>query len=81
MSASAFPHELHHRVADGIHVTLLWYPEANRVTVEVFDEAVGESFEFEVPSARALDAFHHPFAYAAFDDVAYTTRTRERIGV
>jgi hypothetical protein len=80
MKTSTSPRELHHRVADGIHVSLLWYPETNRVTVDVFDEALGESFEFEVPSARALDAFHHPFAYAAFDDVVYATRTRERVG-
>jgi hypothetical protein len=73
--------ELHHRVTDGIHVTLLWYPATGRVTVEVFDEAVGESFELEVPRERALDAFYHPFAYAAFDGVPYTTRTREPVEV
>jgi hypothetical protein len=60
--------ELHHRVTP-------------RVTVEVFDEAVGESFELEVPRERALDAFYHPFAYAAFDGVLYTTRTREPVEV
>ena len=25
----------------------------------------GESFEFEVEGANALDVFHHPYAYAA----------------
>lgn len=71
-TATETAHELDHRVADGIHVTLLWYPSTNRVTVEVYDEAAGESFELEVDHDRALDAFHHPFAYAALDGVRFT---------
>ncbi len=81
MNAAIQTRELDYRVSDGVHVSLLWYPATDRVTVEVFDEAVGETFEIEVPRARALDAFHHPFAYAAFDGVAYTTRKREPVGV
>lgn len=68
------PRELDHRVSDGIHVTLLWYASTNRVTVEVYDESTGESFELEVAHGRALDAFHHPYAYAAAYGVGYATR-------
>lgn len=68
------PRELDHRVSDGIHVTLLWYPSTDRVAVEVYDESTGESFELEVAPARALDAFHHPYAYAAAHGVGYPTR-------
>jgi hypothetical protein len=31
----------------------------------VADERTGEAFEVRVTSERALDAFYHPFAYAA----------------
>jgi hypothetical protein len=36
-----------------------------RVTVEVFDARAREGFEFEVDGCDALDAFHHPYVYAA----------------
>ncbi len=64
MNTSTSARELDHRVADGIHVTLLWYPATNRIVVEVFDEASGERFEIDAPADRALDAFHHPYAYS-----------------
>jgi hypothetical protein len=56
--------ELAHRVSNGIEVTLFWSKPANRVTVEVSDTRFGESFELEVDPGDALDAFHHPYAYA-----------------
>jgi hypothetical protein len=75
------PQELDHRVADGIHVTLLWHEATNRVTVVVCDEALGETFEIEAPADRAMDVFHHPFAYAAFEGTEFSTRVREPVGV
>jgi hypothetical protein len=58
--------ELDFRVADGIAVTLLWSPSTNRVTVAVDDAKTGDAFEVPVaPGERALDVFHHPYAYAA----------------
>ena len=36
-----------------------------RVTLSVFDERPNNGFELEVDSRNALDAFNHPFAYAA----------------
>ncbi len=56
--------ELDRRRNDGIEVTLLWNSHTDRVSVAVNDERSGEAFEFEVDSADALAAFHHPFAYA-----------------
>jgi hypothetical protein len=56
--------ELDHRVSDGIDVRLLWRPRDDRALVSVSDVKTGESFTVEVgPDQRALDVFHHPFAY------------------
>ena len=57
--------ELAARESDGIHVLLLWHPRENAVTVSVEDARVGDCFQLAVAPERALDAFHHPFAYAA----------------
>jgi hypothetical protein len=57
--------ELDHRVNDGLEVRLLWDPGEDRVLVAVADHKNGDMFEVEVgPGDRALDVFHHPFAYA-----------------
>jgi hypothetical protein len=57
--------ELAARESDGIHVLLLWHPRENAVTVEVEDARIGGGFQLAVAPGRALDAFYHPFAYAA----------------
>ncbi len=57
--------ELAARESDGIHVLLLWHPAANALTVSVEDARVGDRFLLAVEPDRALDAFYHPFAYAA----------------
>jgi hypothetical protein len=59
--------ELDHRVGDGIEVTLLWNAETKDVLVSVA-ERDGLGFEFQVPPTDALEAFHHPYAYAAYED-------------
>jgi hypothetical protein len=56
--------ELDHRSNDGVEVTLFWSQQTNRVWVSVADDARGDSFELDVDPSDALDAFHHPFAYA-----------------
>jgi hypothetical protein len=63
----ATPHtrELAARDSDGIHVLLLWHPRENALTVSVEDARVGDRFQLAVAPDRALDAFYHPFAYAA----------------
>lgn len=57
--------ELAHRTSEGIHVYLFWNRFSSRATVRVFDERTNNGFEIEVDSRDALDAFNHPFAYAA----------------
>jgi hypothetical protein len=57
--------ELDHRQAEGIGVTLLWDSETNRVFVTVDDSRQGYSLELDIEPGDALDAFHHPFAYAS----------------
>jgi hypothetical protein len=69
-------HELDHRSTDGLAVTLLWEAETNRVTVGVFDGKSGDDFDIEVDASEALDAFHHPYAYAASRGVHYVGGAR-----
>jgi hypothetical protein len=57
--------ELAVRENDGLAVSLLWSRTSGRVKVAVVDAHLDEQFEFHVPGADALAAFHHPFAYAA----------------
>jgi hypothetical protein len=57
--------ELAHRTNDGMDVYLFWNQPSSRITVSVFDERTNNGFELEVDSRNALDAFNHPFAYAA----------------
>lgn len=61
--------ELAHRTSDGIEVTLLWSKPSNHVAIVVLDRRSGEALEFEVDGSAALDAFNHPYAYAAAKDV------------
>jgi hypothetical protein len=57
--------ELAARESDGVHVQLLWHPHENELTVSVEDARLGDRFQLAVAPDRALDAFYHPFAYAA----------------
>jgi hypothetical protein len=57
--------ELAARESDGIHVLLFWRPGENAVTVTVEDAGGGDHFQLVVAPERALDAFYHPFSYAA----------------
>jgi hypothetical protein len=57
--------ELAARETDGINVVLLWRPNVKKLTVTVEDARAGDRFELSVEPDRALDAFYHPFAYAA----------------
>ena len=66
---STTTYELAHRRNDGIDVTMFWDSATDRVTVAVDDRKGGEAFSILVaPGERALDVFHHPFAYAAVGD-------------
>jgi hypothetical protein len=66
MSPTTFEaRELAARESDGIQVLLLWHPGENALTVSVEDARVGARFSLAVAPDRALDAFYHPYAYAA----------------
>jgi len=57
--------ELATRESGTLHVELLWAQETDLVSVSVDDPATGDNFEFVVDNGSAIDAFYHPFAYAA----------------
>jgi hypothetical protein len=63
--------ELANRVSNGIEVTLYWGSTSGEVVVEVIDYSTAQTFELSVPSECALDAFHHPYAYASRLGVDY----------
>lgn len=57
-------HELDRRNNDGIDVRILWDSGTDQVSIAVADGRAGESFAFEITPGDAIDAFHHPYAYA-----------------
>jgi hypothetical protein len=59
--------ELDARSSDGVDVRLWWHPCTDRVAVGVADERNGDHFVLGIEPVDALDAFRHPFAYAAAD--------------
>ena len=63
--STADTRELAVRESDGVHVVLSWNPDDNALTVSVEDGRVGDRFSLAVALDRALDAFYHPYAYAA----------------
>jgi hypothetical protein len=75
-SAATERRELAHRTGNGIEVTLLWTESTSRVTIAVVDTHSGDELEFEVDGSRALDAFNHPYAYAATVRVRGALATR-----
>jgi len=63
--------ELASRTSDGIEVRLLWCEHDGRLAVAVADGKTGEAFAVDVRDGeRAMDVFHHPYAYAAWHGVA-----------
>ena len=62
--------ELAYREHDGLEITLVWDSESNEVAVEVLDVREERCFTLPVPRELALDAFNHPYAYAAADEDA-----------
>ena len=62
---SAPTRELAQRLSGADEVLLLWHPDSDRVDVAVRNLATGADCRIEVAPADAMDAFYHPFAYAA----------------
>ena len=57
--------ELAQRLSGTVEVLLLWHPAIEQVELSVCDPATGTGFHLDVAPDNALDAFHHPYAYAA----------------
>jgi len=57
--------ELAARQSDGVEVRLLWDVATDSVSVVVNDMREGGCFRVPVEPEHALDAFNHPFGYAA----------------
>jgi hypothetical protein len=57
--------ELAQRVSGADEVLLLWHPEIDRVELSVRDLLTGAGFHIEIAPGNAIDAFYHPYAYAA----------------
>ena len=64
----AVTRELDRRTSDGIEVALLWNPGTDQVVISVVDGRGGGSLRFEVAARDALEAFHHPYAFAPTGD-------------
>jgi hypothetical protein len=74
--ASKQTRELDFRSNDGLEVALLWQPETNRLSVTVFDAKTGDDFDLDVEPEDAMDAFHHPYAFAASRGLQFVAGTR-----
>ncbi len=62
--------ELAYRASDGLEVTLLWHTATDELVVCVSDQRYGGQFEIRPERHGALDAYYHPYAYAAaFNEV------------
>jgi hypothetical protein len=68
---SAPTRELAQRVSGTVEVLLLWHPEDDRMDLSVRDLATDMSFHLEVAPGDAIDAFYHPYAYAARRENSY----------
>lgn len=65
--------ELSYRKSGRVEVSLLWHRDLDAVSVTIRDDLSGKSLEIPVARERALQAFKHPFAYAASIGVDYVT--------
>ncbi len=63
--------ELAQRLSGTVEVRLLWHPGIEQVELSVCDSATGAGFHIEVAPGNAIDAFYHPYAYAARCESAY----------
>ena len=62
---TASARELAQRLSGTDEVLLLWHPDIDLVELSVSDVTTGEGFHIEVAPGNAMDAFDHPYAYAA----------------
>jgi hypothetical protein len=67
--------ELAERSSGGTRVRLLWRQGTTVLWVEVRESGTDQALAILVPPARALDAFHHPYAYARSHDLLPPTES------
>jgi hypothetical protein len=65
--------ELDRRHSGAVDISLLWHRDLGAVSLTIRDSRSGQSLELPVAHHRALQAFKHPFAYAASIGVDYAT--------
>jgi hypothetical protein len=67
--------ELDSRFTNGIQVRLLWSQHDDSTWVSVIDTVSRDAFCVEVhEDERALDVFHHPYAYAGHHGIVTMPR-------
>ena len=79
MSEAAFK-ELASRNQNGLEVTLLWDSRSDEVSVEVIDQLDDSGFSLSIAGHLALDAFHHPYAYAQLHEDHTDRAPRSTVG-
>ena len=70
--------ELAKRANGGLEITLFWDPRDNSTSIDVHHTETDETISLRVPPSRALDAFHHPFAYLVHQPDHDPRRTSQR---
>ena len=70
--------ELAQRRSGMVEVLLLWHPKSDRVELAVRDLATDASFHLDIAPGNAIDAFYHPYAYAARRESSYRVVRPER---
>ena len=68
--------ELDARYSDGVEVRLMWNQATDRLWVAVRDLHARAAFALEVQARDAIEAFRHPYAYAAANRLAPQALTR-----
>jgi hypothetical protein len=63
--------ELASRENEGLAIGLYWSKTSGRLKVDVIDDHLDQTFEFDVDPGNALSAFYHPFAYAPDDSLCF----------
>ena len=64
-TAKANARELAQRLSGTVEVRLIWDPQIDQLELSVCNLVTGEGFNLEVAPGNAMDAFDHPYAYAA----------------
>ena len=64
------------RASNGTQVRLLWRRGTRQLWVEVREPERDRALVIPVRPQRALDAFHHPYAYAGVPSIGLTAESR-----